>query len=90
GLATTGWPLRAGRNRSCPRVAAPCIGPGRSRPPLAGSLAMASHLCLLAFLQLWGTIVPRCWVALLGPVAIGAFLARAPAEEPAAGVPLAA
>ncbi|RZS10766.1 hypothetical protein BHM03_00042035 [Ensete ventricosum] len=44
---------------------------------------------LLTFLRLWGTIVPRCWVAFLGPVAIGAFLAGAPAKGLAVGVPLA-
>ncbi|RWW05202.1 hypothetical protein GW17_00031536 [Ensete ventricosum] len=54
GLAAADWPLRAGRSRSCPLVvtpygllpllaAAPCRGPGRSRPSLVGSQAMAGR-----------------------------------------------
>ncbi|RRT58272.1 hypothetical protein B296_00032333, partial [Ensete ventricosum] len=43
GLAAGGNPLRASRSRSCTRVAAPYRGPGRSRPPLAGSQAMADR-----------------------------------------------
>ncbi|RWW36489.1 hypothetical protein BHE74_00058489, partial [Ensete ventricosum] len=54
GLAAAGWPLRAGRNRPCPRVTAPCgllplravvpcRGPSRGQPPLhAGSMHEAS------------------------------------------------
>ncbi|RWV95532.1 hypothetical protein GW17_00041839 [Ensete ventricosum] len=42
----------------------------------------------LASLRSWGVIVPHYRVAHLESVAIGAFLAGAPAEGPAAGVPL--
>ncbi|RWV82909.1 hypothetical protein GW17_00055549 [Ensete ventricosum] len=56
GLSAGGSPLRAGRSRSCPRVAdhygllplratAHCRGPSRSRPPLASSQAMAGRPC---------------------------------------------
>ncbi|RZS21633.1 hypothetical protein BHM03_00054300, partial [Ensete ventricosum] len=34
---------RVGRSRSCPRVAAPCRGACRNRPPLAGNQAMVGR-----------------------------------------------
>ncbi|RZR83006.1 hypothetical protein BHM03_00009549, partial [Ensete ventricosum] len=36
-------PLRVGRSWPCPRVVAPCKGPGRSRSPLVGNQAMAGR-----------------------------------------------